>query len=635
MHVAVDKHFFFSSLPSLLFFRTTTTTWCFFLTRPFLHGGRTPAIGGKAVLHFRSGKRSDETMLCWSCQHRFPEASLEPAAFTSRVRQYIDKVNSLIHRTKGRTEEDDHFLHQMSLTLQELCGAVNEEIHMLGSKQGINASSQRCGRIGTQSTPPRAMTATSRHEGTMNLPPNNRAASATYKEMGGNSTARVNTVFTLSNTGGNTNTLKTHSLTFNNQVPPYLMKKMSIAYDLVSATIYSVLESLAIQCRANMGLLWLRPRSGASAELISPFVVGRDLMQHSCSAPYCALESSIPCVVATTGIAMNLLPEAGRAPDPDIADFTTATLYEVMEKSNAAQLLIPIHNRYTDREPQPSSPGAITAVVHLIGSTKHPTPFNRNNEEIASQTALLLSNIISSYYDTMSGEWANRFYIPHVLTAAAKYSGMLDMRAEEKPLDDFNSAPLLIYRTVNTNASLMDNREAMKFLFSNSLRRAAPLRPLTTMKELCRHAVNMETNWVSAVQQTTRLEHTVDSLRERLLKNDINILKERRASEVIPLPAARAKYHKHTTTAESAIPSSTSQQRNGDTSHSRLPSLNSAEMAVTLTPAKHSSAAEAEGISGTAQLATDVLKSDEVEALEGVVLRRLRTMGVSTAFMES
>ncbi|KAK7202286.1 hypothetical protein NESM_000300300 [Novymonas esmeraldas] len=573
------------------------------------------------------------TLLCASCQHSFPEDMLAPASFSTRVGRHLTRATSLLRDTRGKTSEDDHRLCQVAQLIQQLCGAVQEEVQLLQERQSdplVAPSSSAAARAGQQ-RPVKSRTGVS---------PSTEARGAA------DGVGRLPFLGPSSASTGAAPPAAARVM-FEGTVPAYQLKRMVTALDLVSATLFNMLESLAVQCRASVALLWLRPRQNlSSSELVSPFVVGRDLSALANSAPYCTLESSIPCVVCQTGVALNLQPQ------PHVLNSASAsvgdlTLTELMEHTNAAQLLMPVHDRYTERpvatRASTATAPAVMAVVHLIGSPTNPVPFHRHNEEAAAQTATLLSSIISSYYDTMIAEWSNRFYVPTTLHATGKYAAGLDLRAEEKVMDDFAAPPLLMLRApvgnLSERTSANEARDALKLLGQNATRRSAPLRPMASVKDLCQHATTMESNWVSAVQQTTRLEKAVDTLEENLLRRDVSALQkvqEARKPQVASAGTRRGSSADKKRAVQLPPVSAT-----GPAAKDRS-SLSSADIAVSLTPpvpyvpepVHIAATAGSPATAVSAPPSTEVLKSDEVEVLEAVTLRRLRALGVDTSMFE-
>ncbi|CBZ26514.1 conserved hypothetical protein [Leishmania mexicana MHOM/GT/2001/U1103] len=591
------------------------------------------------------------TMLCASCQHSFPEDMLAPASFSTRVGRYLSRSTSLLCATRGKTSKDDHRLSQLAQLLQQLCGAVQEEAQLLQERQNdlpVATFSSSIGRTGQQQQQQQEPKSRGGAPHTVSFAsPSDRCRGTPSVELCGalDGTGRLPYV-TMSSSSFSAPPIASPRVMFEGSVPSYQLKRMITAFDLVSATLYNMLESLAVQCRANVALLWLRPRQNlSSSELVAPFVVGRDLSSLANSAPYCTVEFSIPCVVCQTGVALNLKPQVhlqNTAPSSGADSMLT----ELMEHTNAAQLLVPVHDRYKERPVGTrasiaNAPSTI-AVVHLIGSPINPVPFHRHNEEAVAQTSTLLSFIVSSYYETMIAEWSNRFYVPTTLHTTGKYAAGLDLRAEEKVIDDFAAAPLLMLRTTVSNlsghTSANDARDALKLLSQNAQRRSAPLRPMATVKDLFHHATEMEANWASAVEQITRLEHTVEALKEDLLRRDISDLQKAQGAQKTR-GASAGNHSRHTADKKCAVqPPSVAiavpveEKRN---------SLCIAGINVPLTPpvpyASETGTMAAVAFSSAAEPvppSTEVLKADEVNLLEAVTLRRLRDLGVDTSMFE-
>ncbi|KPI83059.1 hypothetical protein ABL78_7925 [Leptomonas seymouri] len=606
------------------------------------------------------------TLLCASCGHSFPENLLEPISFSDRVGRYLTQTSQLVRETRGKTSEDTHRLVQLGQLLQQLCGMMEEEVHIL---QGHQKEPRGGGtRVG-------ASTAKKTSSDMLALGPSSQRDDSAAMNGAPGGTSRQQPQMMMTNATTLDRTAGTSSLRmFDGTVPSYQLKRMVSAFDLVSATLYNVLESLAVQCRAGVALLWLRPRQNSSSDLVAPFVVGRELAALAHSAPYSTPEASVPCVVCQTGVALNLMPQ----PHPPAATnkglAEDLSLTELMEQTNAAQLLMPVHNRYTERNAiantfsaaaggtsaphtsvTPAGYAPVIAVVHLIGSPLCPVPFHRHNEEATAQVAELLSYILSSYYEAMIAEWANRFFMPTTLHATAKYTAALDMRPEEKAVDDFTAQPLLIYRTNVSDPrelqSANEARDALKLLQQSAVRKSTSLRPMTNMKDLCQHAANMEANWVSAVQQIARLEKEVGTLEEDLLRRDVGALQRaqdyklnsgmRRSSFSSP-SNARATCLSETDGGARRSPQTVTQEAAAVTTPlaNTSKSLTSLNITVELTPAvpyaEDSAASSRIAAAGNSlPISGNVLKPEEMELLEAVSLQRLKRLGADTAIFES
>ncbi|EPY35693.1 hypothetical protein STCU_00981 [Strigomonas culicis] len=430
--------------------------------------------------------------LCASCRNSYPSDLVESASFTENVSKRVEAVNHLVHSVEGKSAIDVDRLQQLSLGLHDLCGAVHREFEEL-QKQIVSLQDQ-CNRKDKYMETSKAATAD--------------AQTALYRSSGGPMKGQQAPA-----------EVSTYKPTFNGTVQPYQLKKMNTALELVSASIYRLLEGVAVQTRAETTLLWLRPTGFVAVELVAPFVVGRDVSQLMHSSPYRCPESSIPCAVASTGIAVNIKPREGVH---DTRPSEQIPLLELVEKSNVAQLVVPVYVRGGELERQ------VLAVLHIIGSPRFPFPFHRRNEETVVQAAGLLTTMVASHYDVMISEWSNRFYDASLITSTAAYRGDLDLRADEKGLDDFQLPPTLMYRCVNERQDESDPREASKALRHAMLRSAAPMVPLVGVKDLHRHAMNMEANWSYAVERTTKLEGMLTTLKEDALQAELDELRAMR-----------------------------------------------------------------------------------------------------------
>ncbi|ORC85547.1 uncharacterized protein TM35_000341590 [Trypanosoma theileri] len=498
--------------------------------------------------------------LCYSCQHAFPVSTLSPCVFSDIISHRFEEVHRIVSEMEKRTPEENHKVVRLQAALRELCSAVDQEIGALKEcKANLEAARQRDRQereLGTQSCPVTAH---------------------------GNNTT-MNTQTAIHSPTRPSHTSFSPRATFNGTVPVYKLRRMNSALELVSASIYSVLESLAIRTRAAVALLWLPPPGVVSTELVAPFVVGRDISKLRNSAPYRVSETSVPCAVSETGIAVNLKPKLGMN-EPRLSE--NAPLMDLIDSSNAAQLLVPVYTRYGEVQ------RSVLGVVHLIGTPMFPSPFNARNEEMAVQTASTLSIILSSYHETMGGEWANRIYDPSLLISASAYQSTLDMRSSQKALDDFAPPSTLIFRCVNERKEDEDAREVIKALRHAMVKRATPKKAVWSIKDLHRFATNMENNWVTALKSNSEMERRMATLEEKALRVE---LEKGRPATVSSLGQA-----------SNCFSESHAQQ---------LPSAGCSSP-----------------LSGTLPSVVDrkaVLKAEQIEEIEITALRRLHSMGVDT-----
>ncbi|EKF30057.1 hypothetical protein MOQ_006140 [Trypanosoma cruzi marinkellei] len=426
--------------------------------------------------------------LCYGCRHAFPASSLEPCVFSDIISDRFDEIHKIVKEMNTKTPEEKHRVSKLQLALRELHSAVHQEISALKEEKAkLEASRQR-----------------DRQE--MEL--SNQSPLANLQ-----STNAMSNTQTMGINPSRSNFVKTNPrATFNGMVPTYKLRKMNSALELVSAIIYSVVESLAIRTRAAVAMLWLPPPGVVSTELVAPFVVGRDMSKLWNSAPYRVSENSVPCLVSETGIAVNLKPFQGisgsKVPE-------NVPIMELIEMKNTAQLIVPVYTRYGAIQ------RSVLAVLHLIGDPVFPCPFGLRNEEMAVQTAATLSVIISSYYETMGGEWANRIYDPLLLINSSAYHGSLDMRSTEKSIDDFAPPATLIYRCKNDRKDDDDARDVIKTMRYAIMRRAAPRKTVWSVKDLHRFATNMEKNWISVLNTNAEMEMRMVGLEEKALRGGL------------------------------------------------------------------------------------------------------------------
>lgn len=551
-------------------------------------------------------------LLCSSCRHPYPASDgvLEEAAFGAKVRGSFDKLQQITGSMEVTEAEDVHRLHELRSELQDLCGSVHAEVRSLRDRIATLE-----GKLGKKTEE-----LSSAHHQVL------RATVQSAKRSSGGQGALGGANGPSPSGAPSYNTADANRTVFNG-VPEYHLKRMGTALELVSAGIYSLLESLAINTRVDTALLWMRPRNLISNELLAPFVVGRDMTKLLSSAPYRVPETSIPCAVGTTGIAVNLKPRNGVHDTRRTEDIPLA---ELIEHVNCAQLLVPVHSRYND---------AVLAVVHLIGSPRYPFPFHRRNEEAAMHAAAFFSTILSSHHDHMINEWANHFYDPSIIHATSTYRGDLDLAGDDKCVDDFQPPPMLIYRCVNERRADADPREAFMALKQSMSRRAAPMQPVACVKDLHRHATTMESNWVSAVKATSQLEHYVSSYKDGILKDEVDRLRKQREKAQEEADRNAAKYFWRQGAAGKLSSGSNGSSNTSGGGAPPLPNIKPSER-LSHTPDTDSSNSSinsvdlAMGLTSAAVAKdedldpSDVLKPEEMAEAESLALKRLRNLGI-------
>ncbi|EAN78189.1 uncharacterized protein TEOVI_000841900 [Trypanosoma equiperdum] len=427
--------------------------------------------------------------LCYSCRHAFPPSSLGQCSFSDIISHRLDEIHNIVNEMKVETAEGTHQVLQLRGALRELCSAIHQEFGALKQDKGGQEAAKR------RNLQEQGELVTSfpniKQENHIHSPATQMTTPTIPRHSYGGCSPRA---------------------TFNGTVPSHKIRKMNSALELVSASIYCVLESVAIRTRAAVALLWIPPPGAVSAELVAPFVVGRDVSRLRNSAPYRVGETSIPCAVSEAGIALNLKPRPG-AFDPRASE--NSPLVDLIETSNAAQLLVPVFTRYGEVQ------RSVLGVLHLLGTPVIPCPFTQRNEEMAVQTAATLSIIVSSHYEVMGGEWANRIYDPSLLISASAYQGTLDMRSTQKVVDDFAPPPILIYRGVNERKPEDDIREEVKALRNLMTRRPERRAEIYSVKDLQHYATTMEQNWVALLGTITEMENKINKLEENALRTDL------------------------------------------------------------------------------------------------------------------
>ncbi|CCW70068.1 unnamed protein product [Phytomonas sp. Hart1] len=446
--------------------------------------------------------------ICRSCRHSFPSDLLEQASFTDHVGKRFGEMRDVLSALQDGKSNIQHSIHEALITLEDLCAAVHEEVDMLTEKL-------KKAKMGypydEKNSNDQSMMHSERHKNTTK---HSKKATSSTKEL---PVALPTRNQFNSSTRSNANVAALASIMASSSIPEYNKRKMCTAFELVSASVYSILESLAVHTRVDAAFLWLRPRGAITNELVAPFVVGRDLSKLAHSAPYRLTENSIPCLVMDTSIAINIKPMNGvrdQRPNGNIP------LAELIERTNAAQLLIPVYTRYWTKD------RSVIGVIHLIGSPRFPFPFNRYNEEVAAVASNLLSVVISSHYEAMIPEWANHFYDPSILHDTSSYRGDLDLQGDTKGVDDFASPAMPIYREMREPNDEANQRDVSKTLRMAMIRRAMPLYLATHIRDLDPHAAGEEESWDTATETTSIMEKILQVQRDETSAHDIRKTRE-------------------------------------------------------------------------------------------------------------
>jgi hypothetical protein len=270
--------------------------------------------------------------------------------------------------------------------------------------------------------------------------------------------------------------------------------------DLVSASIYSVLEAVTVRCRADIGLIWFRlPESG---ECVAPFLVGR---QSRAAAPYHAAGTSIPAAVTSTGIAANVRPS--KQPYHE----NHQSLSSLVEDSKRATLCVPIFTRYGEHN------RTALGAMQLLAAEDSAFGFSDVDERFAFVSGVLLSSIISSHFGAHSGEWTTHMYDPAIISRDLTYCAELDQRSSTKEVDDFPSLPMLVFRSShpepNAAPRTLMQANALKAEMSRS---AEQVTLPESMRDVSRYTRGIENSWSAAVNVQAGLERKIDALSAQL-----------------------------------------------------------------------------------------------------------------------
>jgi hypothetical protein len=468
--------------------------------------------------------------VCFGCQHTFPSTALDSVNVSADLAHRLERLRALVARVQPANSAGREAVAEIEESLKSILGVLR---HDLEDKQAkIRKLEHQIAYVNKENEDLRSAQLD--------------AAMANQTAQRTNKTARNISLIPLGPTHMLERFLSTNNMNRgapHAPVPPRgnappgrsstsartgtaPLVSAAKPSDLVSSAIFCCIEALVVTTRSEVGVLWLRPQDSAG-ELLAPFIAGQTASSIRSSAPYRISSSSLVGTVAATGIAVNLSPRTkssaiAAVPAAEAQDMQhhsggegkrgKQSFSQFLEDNHNANLLVPVFSRYGEHARQ------TIGVVQLIGSTTNPFPFNERNEQHASQASALLSHIITSFMPTMLVEWSTRIYDHSVLSASASYSALLDQRAKEKGVDDFDPTPTLIYRSQNTERTVPKNLAQTKVFKGEVQQGAARLdgSPSDALKELHRYLRSLEDNWGQSVNLQTVLEKKVEQLSAQL-----------------------------------------------------------------------------------------------------------------------
>lgn len=459
--------------------------------------------------------------VCFGCQHTFPSTALDKVNVSADLAHRLERLRALVARVQPANSAGREAVAEIEESLKDILGVLRQDLEDKQAK--IRKLEHQVAYVNKENEELRSAQLDAAMGNQAGQRMNKTARNISLIPVG---PTQMLERFLSSNNMNRSGAPNAPAPPRNN-APPGRSSTSARAViapvvsatkpsELVSSAIFCCIEALVVTTRSEVGVLWLRPQDSAG-ELLAPFIAGQTASSIRSSAPYRISSSSLVGTVATTGIAVNLSPRpkslliAAAPATVEAHDHSSSapgegkrgkqSFSQFLEDNHNANLLVPVFSRYGEHARQ------TIGVVQLIGSTVNPFPFNERNEQNASQASALLSHIITSFMPTMLVEWSTRIYDHSMLSASASYSAMLDQRAKEKGVDDFDPTPTLIYRSQNTERTVPKNLAQTK-VFKGEMQQGATRLDgsPSDLKELHRYLRSLEDNWGQSVNLQTVLE---------------------------------------------------------------------------------------------------------------------------------
>lgn len=447
--------------------------------------------------------------LCFGCQHSFPQNALEKVEMSAGLESRLHALRLLVSRVQPATSAGRQAVSEMEDETRALLSTIRLE---------LDEKMQRIRKLEAQLSYANKENEDLRRRQQLavmqpSAPPKSKPGRSSQHAIG--PTHMLERFLSTASGPATARPPPSRGATVMHLAPTSVATATVKANDLVSATIYSVLEALVVRSRAEVGLIWLRPQDNAG-ELFAPFIAGLRAQHVKTAAPYRVPMSSLQGSVAATGVAANLSP----AKHPDLIHHATddggvskaPSFTQLIVANAAANLVVPIFSRYGEHA------RSCIGAIHLIGSQSHPFPFGLRNETETAHAALLLSHIITTYLPTMLVEWSTRIYDPSTLLAAASYEAELDQRPSDKGVDDFDSSPMMVFRSASSDRNFPRNLAQTKSLKADISQSAVPFseRAEDGLRDVHQSLRLLEENWKQSVNLQTSLEKKVETLTAEL-----------------------------------------------------------------------------------------------------------------------
>ncbi len=288
----------------------------------------------------------------------------------------------------------------------------------------------------------------------------------------------------------------------------------------VSASVYGILEGLAVSTRSAIGALWLHTDDSGD-ELSAPFLVlgrndgfARKGVSGEGALPFrIGSTASTVGAVAATGIAVSIRRPSGSG--------TEETLQQALTSTVRSTLIVPVFRKFHATE------RVCDGAIQLI-SWAHSSPFTQDDEHHAVAAANFISHIVSNFSHAFRGTWASRPpFDPTQLRKHATYNAALD-QAVGDVRDSLSTAAAvghagggqgtLIHRQNFGHAPVGSTKAIMRQELKAAGESATSqlVAPKDAVRDLQRYTQTLESSWKSAVLSLGDSEKRVSELQRQL-----------------------------------------------------------------------------------------------------------------------
>lgn len=291
-------------------------------------------------------------------------------------------------------------------------------------------------------------------------------------------------------------------------------------FNAVSATIYGILEGLAVTTRAAIGALWLHTDS-SSEELSAPFLVlgrndgfSRKGVSGEGALPFrIGATASTVGAVAATGIAVSIRRPNGSG--------TEETLQQALTSTVRSTLIVPVFRKFHATERV--CDGAIQIIAWA-----HSSPFTQDDEHHAVAAANFISHVVSNFSQAFRGVWASRPpFDATQLKKHATYNAALDQSIGDVR-DSFSTAAAvghaggqgtLIHRQNFGHAPVGSTKAIMRQELKaagESATSSSLVAPKDAVREITQYTQRLELSWKSTTMSLQDAETRIQELQRQL-----------------------------------------------------------------------------------------------------------------------